>query len=126
MTKSSAWVRPCESGPKIYEVLEQFGEIGSRIDFVEFDGCMASAACIKLPTAAESATAKRPLMMDEITTIGLDIPKRIFVVHGADSAGNGLLRKKLRREEVHAFVASLAPCLVSKEVCTPAQNTTLC
>ncbi len=67
-------------------------------------------------------------MMDKITTIGVDIAKRIFVVHGADSAGNGALRKKLRREEAHSFFASLPPCLVGKEACTmgPRQKTGLC
>ena len=55
--------------------------------------------------------------MGESTTVGLDIAKRIFVVHGADAAGNKVLTKKLRREEVHAFFASLPPCLVGMEGC---------
>jgi transposase len=55
--------------------------------------------------------------MGEITAVGLDIAKRIFVVHGADAAGNKVLAKKLRREEVHAFFASLPPCLVGMEAC---------
>jgi transposase len=55
--------------------------------------------------------------MAEITTVGLDIAKRIFVAHAADAAGNEVLRKKLRREEVHAFFASLPPCLVGMEAC---------
>ncbi|NEX00224.1 IS110 family transposase, partial [Rhodopseudomonas sp. BR0G17] len=41
--------------------------------------------------------------MGEITTVGLDIAKRIFVAHCADAAGNTVLTKKLRREEVHTF-----------------------
>jgi transposase len=58
--------------------------------------------------------------MGEITTVGLDIAKRIFVAHAADAAGNAVLRKKLRREEVHAFFASLPPCLVGMEACATA------
>jgi transposase len=58
--------------------------------------------------------------MGEITTVGLDIAKRIFVAHGADAAGNEVLRKKLRREEVRAFFASLPPCLVGMEACATA------
>jgi len=60
--------------------------------------------------------------MGEVTTIGLDIAKRIFVAHGADAAGNEVLRKKLRREEVHAFFASLPTCLVGMEACATAHN----
>jgi transposase len=42
--------------------------------------------------------------MGEITTVALDIAKRIFVDHGADAAGNEVLRKKLRREDVHCWL----------------------
>jgi transposase len=55
--------------------------------------------------------------MGEITTIGLDIGKRIFVAHGADACRRGVLRKRLCREEVYAFFASLPPCLVGMEAC---------
>ena len=43
--------------------------------------------------------------MAEVTTIGLDIGKRVLQAHGADAAGRGVLQRKLRREEVHAFFA---------------------
>ena len=48
--------------------------------------------------------------MGEITTVGMDIAKRIFVVHGADAVGNTVLTKKLRREEVHTFFGSSYNC----------------
>jgi transposase len=53
----------------------------------------------------------------EITTIGLDIAKRVFQVHGADASGKCQLRRKLQRDEVLAFFAKLAPCLVGIEAC---------
>ena len=55
--------------------------------------------------------------MGEITTIGLDLGKRVFVAHGADASGRPALRQKLRREEVHAFFASLPRCVVGMEAC---------
>jgi transposase len=58
----------------------------------------------------------------EITTIGLDIAKRVFQVHGADAAGKGQLRRKLQRAEVLTFFASLPPCLVGIEACSTAHH----
>jgi transposase len=53
----------------------------------------------------------------EITTIGLDIAKRVFQVHGADSAGRAVLRRKLQRAELLAFFKALPACLVGIEAC---------
>ena len=41
--------------------------------------------------------------MSEIITVGLDLAKNVFQVHGADGAGQAILRKKLRRDQVLAF-----------------------
>src|SRR5215510_2926454 len=41
--------------------------------------------------------------MGEVTTIGLDLPKHVFQVHGVDAAGATVLRKQLRRAQVRAF-----------------------
>lgn len=41
--------------------------------------------------------------MSDITTVGLDLAKNVFQVHGADGAGQAVLRKKLRRTQVLAF-----------------------
>jgi len=53
----------------------------------------------------------------QITTIGLDIAKSVFQVHGVDAAGRAVVRKKLRRGEVLGFFQGLAPCLVGLEAC---------
>jgi len=58
----------------------------------------------------------------EITTIGLDIAKRVFQVHGADAGGKGQLRRKLQRADVLTFFASLPPCLVGIEACSTAHH----
>ena len=58
--------------------------------------------------------------MAEVTAIGLDIGKRVLQAHGADAAGRGVLQRKLRREEVHAFFAALPSCRVGMEACATA------
>ena len=48
--------------------------------------------------------------MREITTIGLDLAKNIFQVHGVDEAGEVVVRKQLRRAQVLGFFAALSRC----------------
>jgi transposase len=55
--------------------------------------------------------------MSEITTIGLDLAKQVFQLHGADASGRAVLRKKLRRHQVLVFFSQLAPCVVAMEAC---------
>ena len=56
----------------------------------------------------------------QITTIGLDIAKNVFQVHGIDAAEKVVVRKQLRRGQVLKFFASLQPCLVGMEACATA------
>jgi transposase len=58
--------------------------------------------------------------MGEVITIGLDIAKHIFQVHGVDEAGAPRLRRRLRRSEVLQFFEGLSPCLVGMEACATA------
>lgn len=53
--------------------------------------------------------------MTKATTIGLDIAKQVFQVHGADKAGRAVLRRKLRRSEVARFFSEQPTCLVGIE-----------
>ncbi|MBY5727775.1 IS110 family transposase [Rhizobium leguminosarum] len=55
--------------------------------------------------------------MDKIATIGLDIAKQVFQVHGADAQGATLFNRKLRRSEVRPFFEKLSPCIVAMEAC---------
>lgn len=55
--------------------------------------------------------------MEKIITIGLDLAKHVFQVHGVDDQGAVVLRKQLRRSAVMAFFARLAPCTVGLEAC---------
>jgi transposase len=58
----------------------------------------------------------------QITTIGLDIAKNVFQVHGIDAAEKVVVRKQLRRGQVLKFFASLQPCLVGMEACATAHQ----
>jgi len=57
-----------------------------------------------------------------ITTIGLDIAKNVFQVHGIDAAENVVVRKQLRRGQVMKFFTALQPCLVGMEACATAHH----
>ena len=56
----------------------------------------------------------------QITTIGLDIAKNVFQVHGIDAKEKVAVRKQLRRNQVIAFFKALPPCLIGMEACATA------
>jgi transposase len=79
-----------------------------------------------LPSARERHTVivvKRIIAQDRepsmkgITTIGLDLAKSVFQVHGIDADGKVVVRRKLRRAELIAYFATLPPCLIGVEAC---------
>lgn len=51
----------------------------------------------------------------KVATIGLDIAKQVFQVHGADKSGHRVLRRKLKRSELVRFFSELEPCLIGIE-----------
>lgn len=53
----------------------------------------------------------------KITTIGIDLAKNVFQLHGSDRRGRPLVRKRLSRKKLLAFLAKLPPCLVGLEAC---------
>src|SRR5262250_2358497 len=55
--------------------------------------------------------------MTTITTIGLDLAKKVFQIHGIDAEGKVVVARKLGRKEVLSFFAKLPPCLVGMEAC---------
>jgi transposase len=55
--------------------------------------------------------------MGEVSTIGLDIAKSVFQVHGVDAAGQVVIRRQLKRRYVLAFFQKLPACLVGIEAC---------
>jgi transposase len=57
-----------------------------------------------------------------ITTIGLDLAKHWFQIHGIDAAGKVVVRRRLRRAEVVEFFRRQGPCLVGMEACATAHH----
>jgi transposase len=60
--------------------------------------------------------------MQTVTTIGLDIAKSVFQVHGIDAAGQVVTRRQLKRRYVLAFFQKLPPCLVGIEACASSHH----
>src|SRR6478736_9823320 len=60
--------------------------------------------------------------MEQIITVGLDLAKHVFQVHGAGVNGAVVLRKKLRREQLLGFFAKLPRCTVAMEACGGAHH----
>src|SRR6202045_3988462 len=62
--------------------------------------------------AVSAPMIRRSQIMQTITTIGLDIAKSVFQVHGVDANGDVVVRRQLKRRYVLAFFQKLPPCLV--------------
>jgi len=60
--------------------------------------------------------------MQAITTVGLDIAKSVFQVHGIDAVGQVVIRRQLKRRYVLAFFQKLAPCLIGIEACASSHH----
>jgi transposase len=63
---------------------------------------------------------KRRVHVKNIKTLGIDLAKNVFQVHGADSKGKCVLRKRLSRQKLIEFVANLPVCTIAIEACTGA------
>lgn len=57
-----------------------------------------------------------------VTTIGIDLAKNLFQVHGVDSQGRKVLGRQLRRDQMLAFFVKLQPCLIGMEACSGAHH----
>jgi transposase len=66
-----------------------------------------------------AATEQEPFAM-KTTTIGLDLAKSVFQVHGVSSGGPVTVRRKLRRGDLISFFRDLPPCLIGMEACATA------
>jgi transposase len=60
--------------------------------------------------------------MGEVSTIGLDIAKSVFQIHGVNAAGAVVIRKRITRAKLLEFFAALSPCLVGIEACPTAHH----
>ncbi len=53
----------------------------------------------------------------KITTVGIDLAKNVFQVHGVDERGKAVLKKQLKRHQVLVFFSNIPPCLIGMEAC---------
>lgn len=60
--------------------------------------------------------------MEKITTVGIDLAKSVFSLHGVDGTGPVLLRRTVRRDQLVEVVAGLSPCLIGMEACSGAHE----
>jgi transposase len=60
--------------------------------------------------------------MEKVTTVGIDLAKRVFALHGVNAAGQVKLRRVCRRDELTGIVAQLPPCLIGMEACSGAHE----
>lgn len=58
----------------------------------------------------------------KITTVGIDLAKNVFQIHGVDEHGKVKLKKQLKREQMAAFFANLPACLIGMEACGSAHH----
>jgi transposase len=60
--------------------------------------------------------------MDKVTTLGIDLAKSVFQLHGVDAEGCVVLRRQLRRSQMLEFCQRLPPCLIGIEACASAHH----
>lgn len=60
--------------------------------------------------------------MEEITTVGIDLAKNVFSLHGVNAAGKAVLRRAVRRDQLEAVVAKLPACVIGMEACSGAHE----
>jgi transposase len=60
--------------------------------------------------------------VSDVTTVGIDLAKNVFSLHGVDSHGNVLVRRTISRSKLLSFVAQLPPCVIGVEACSGAHE----
>src|SRR5271155_5481205 len=82
------------------------------------------AKMVVVETTSEGATSvgKSIIDLSSVATVGLDLAKHVFQVHGVDASGRVVVAKAIRRTKLLEFFASLPGCLVGLEACGSAQG----
>jgi hypothetical protein len=76
-----------------------------------------SFSAVSSARRGEVPLERRGKSMEKISTIGLDLAKSLYQVHGIASEGQVVIRKQLRRGELLRFFGRLSPCFVGMEAC---------
>jgi transposase len=75
---------------------------------------MCESESVKATTSPEGA----PIM--KVTTVGIDLAKNVFEVHGVDAHGKTVMKKQIRRDQLILFFTNLPACLIGMEACASA------
>jgi transposase len=86
------------------------------------DGSSDGIAMCQVAVSFVKTRIKEEPPMEEISTIGLDIAKSVFQVHGVNAGEQVVVRRSLKRRQVLTFFAALKPCLVGMEACATAHH----
>ena len=70
----------------------------------------------------ECAESPEGVVHMQVSTIGVDLAKNVFQMHGVDSVGNVVISRQLRRKQVIDFFSKMPPCLVGMEACGTAHH----
>src|SRR3954471_11992997 len=92
------------------------------LQLVKLMSWMAPSTSVRRARIGMSKNRRESTSMPEIATIGLDIAKNVFQLHGVDRSGKIVLRKALRRSQVPGFFSTLPPCLIGVEACATAHH----
>ena len=90
---------------------------GGRFVATEIDGVDAPQTASMCQIGGVLGPQNRRASMREVSTIGLDLAKRVFQAHGADASGAVQFSKRLRRDQLLIFFAAQPPSVVAMEAC---------
>jgi len=105
-----------------YDMRSASRKRGARRSDFKLMGCMAPSRHLSAKVVVVADHQQRGPSMSKVTTIGLDLAKAVFQVHGIDEADKVVVRKRLRRGQVLAFFGGLRPCLIGMEACATAHH----
>lgn len=77
---------------------------------------------IKVPKCGSCRPQNGRSVQMKITTIGIDLAKEVFQIHGVDSHGKVAIRKQVKRKDMAKFFANIEPCLIGMEACGSAHH----
>jgi transposase len=109
--------------PEVLDAIEepldaiQLPELGSLMGWTAPDPTASPCAKVVL-----SITRGKGAVPMQVSTVGLDIAKNVFQVHGVDDHGRTVLRRKVRRDQLLKLFGGLEPCLVGMEACATAHH----
>jgi len=82
----------------------------------------AKMVVVEQPSEGAPSMGKSIIDSSSVTTVGLDLARHVFQVHGVDASGQVIVAKALRRKNMLAFFAQLPACLVDMEACGSAHH----